>query len=82
MKSAAIALLAGASIGFFSMPGERELVEKRMDQLLLFSDLHQRPLIATFGHVPRPPQSDAFKERKKRIGKALSSPYGLPPWSR
>ena len=55
MKSAAIALLAGASIGFFSMPGEREPVEKRMDQLLLFSDLHQRPLIATSENVRRPP---------------------------
>ena len=55
MKSAAIALLAGASIGFFSMPGERDPVEKHMDRLLLFADLHQRPLIATFEHVRRPP---------------------------
>lgn len=35
------------------MHGEREPVEARMEQLLLMSDLHQLPLIATFEHDPK-----------------------------
>lgn len=46
-------LLIDAQPAFFRiMAGRRDPVEARMEQLLVFADLHQIPLIATFEHSP------------------------------
>lgn len=69
-------LLIDAQPSFWKiMHGDRECVEKRTEQLLLFSDLHQLPLIATFEHDPKwngwlPERLEkAFPEHGQRIVK-------------
>ena len=67
-------LLIDAQPSFWKiMHGDRNCVEKRIEQLLLLSDLHQIPLIATFEHDPKwngwlPEKLEkAFPEHGKRI---------------